>query len=124
MSPTPRNLTRARKLCLALPEVTEKLSHGAPGWFVTKGRMLANYVEGGNHHGAREALWIKSTFDAQEALLQIAPQRYFSPPYVGVSGWVGAWVDAEADPDWSEIAELLQEAWRLAAPKRLLAAHR
>ena len=43
--------------------------------------------------------------------------RYFSPPYVGPSGWIGAWLDKS--PLWGEITELLRDAYRLKAPKKL-----
>ena len=46
------------------------------------------------------------------------PDRFFVPPYVGPSGWIGIRLDR--NPDWAEIAELMKDAYRLVAPKRLL----
>lgn len=43
----------------------------------------------------------------------------FVPPYVGPSGWVGVWLDGKID--WSELAGLLQDGYRMTAPKKLLA---
>jgi predicted DNA-binding protein (MmcQ/YjbR family) len=53
-------------------------------------------------------------------MVRAAPGRFFVPPYVGPSGWVGVWLDR--DPDWKEIGELMRDSYRLIAPKRLLAA--
>ena len=55
----------------------------------------------------------------QEALVGSDPERFFVPQYTGPKGWVGAWLDV--DPDWDEIAELIEESYRLVAPKRLVA---
>ena len=47
------------------------------------------------------------------------PARYFVPPYVGHRGWVGVWLDGAVD--WREVAELVEESYRMTAPKRLVA---
>lgn len=113
----PRPLTRLRRLCLALPEAHEVEAWGEPT-FRVKGKLFAMYAQPSNHHGAgRHAVWIKATRDNQELLVSAFPARFFVPPYVGPSGWVGVYLDA--DPDWSSVRELLHDGWRLAAPKRL-----
>jgi len=56
----------------------------------------------------------------QDLLVARRPQRYFVPPYVGPSGWVGIYLDRS--PDWAEVSDRLRESYRLAAPKRLVAA--
>ena len=66
-------------------------------------------------------MWVKAAAGNQDLMVRAAPERFFVPPYVGKSGWVGVFLD-EA-PDWPEVAELLRDAWRLTAPKRLLARH-
>jgi predicted DNA-binding protein (MmcQ/YjbR family) len=53
-------------------------------------------------------------------MVRAAPERFFVPPYVGPSGWVGIWLDRSVD--WAELADLLRDSWQLTAPKRLLAA--
>lgn len=58
--------------------------------------------------------WGEPTFRVRNRLY-----RFFVPPYVGPSGWVGVWLDAKTD--WTELAGLLADGWRLAAPKRLVA---
>lgn len=117
----PRSLTRLRRLCLALPEAREKLSHGAPTFFVEKGKVFAMFASGATHHGAgRDAVWLNAAPGNQALMIAAAPGQYFRPPYVGPNGWVGVYLDGGVT-DWDELADLLRDSWRLAAPKKLLA---
>lgn len=110
---------RLRRLCLALPETSEKLSHGEPTFFVRK-KVFAMFAN--NHHNdGHIAAWIPVPPSEQESLIHVAPDTYFRPPYVGVKGWVG--IELERIDDESLAAHLLQ-AWRLIAPKRLAAGDR
>ncbi|HEY2838703.1 MAG TPA: MmcQ/YjbR family DNA-binding protein [Pirellulales bacterium] len=114
----PRPITQLRKLCLALPEAHEVEAWGEPT-FRARNKMFAMYASPKTHHGrGRPAVWFKSTLDDQARMTQAAPECFFVPPYVGKSGWVGAWLDDVAD--WEELAEFLRDAYRLVAPKRLL----
>ena len=107
---------RLRALCLALPEVTERASHGEPGWFVRGKKQFA--VLDDHHHGADHlAFWCAAPAGAQEGLIGANPQRFFRPPYVGHRGWVGVRIDG--DPDWTEISEIVRDAYRQVAPKSL-----
>lgn len=113
-------LDRIRALSLALPEAFEKMSHGEPTFWVHK-RMFASFASAGNHHGAgRDAVWCKASHLTQEMVVSRWPERYFVPPYVGVSGWFGMYLDRR--PNWKEVADRLEGSYRLVAPKRLLAA--
>ena len=77
------------------------------------------YAGAGTHHGAgRPAVWCKAAPGNQEVMVKAAPKRFFVPPYVGPSGWIGVWLDGGAD--WDELEELLADAYRMVAPKRLL----
>ena len=117
----PRPLTRLRKLALALPEAHEVEAWGEPT-FRVRGKLFAMYAGAGNHHGAgRCAVWVKAAPGNQDLMVRAAPERFFVPPYVGPSGWVGVWLDGAVD--WAEVGELLRDAYRLTAPKRLLARH-
>ncbi len=110
--PTPRTLSRLRRLCLALPGAWEKTSHGEPTFWAGK-KMFASFANGATHHGrGRHAVWCKSNHMTQELLIAKSPDRYFSPPYVGVSGWVGVYLDG--DVDWDGVVERLQHAHALA----------
>jgi hypothetical protein len=109
-------LKRVRKLCLALPEATEKLSHGSPTFFVKKTFVM--YLD--DHHGdGRLALWCAAPPGVQGELVDQEPDRFFVPPYVGGRGWLGVRLDR--DPDWDEIAGIIEDAYREVAPKRCLA---
>jgi hypothetical protein len=115
----PRPLTRLRKLALKLPEAHEVEAWGEPT-FRVKNKLFAMYADAGNHHGdGRAAVWIKAPPGAQDAMIRAAPRRFFRPPYVGPSGWIGVWLDGRVN--WDELAELLTDAYRMTAPKKLLA---
>jgi len=107
-------LPRLRALCLALPEVTEKVSHGEPTWFVRK--VFVSYAD--RHHDDRVAFWCAAPPGAQEALVAEHPERFFRPPYVGGRGWLGVWLDV--DQDWDELAEIVADAYRVIAPRKLV----
>jgi hypothetical protein len=108
-------LPRLRKLAMALDGVSEKVSHGAPAWFV-RGRMFASFAD--DHHGdGRIAAWCKAPPGAQHDLVDADPDRYFVPPYVGPSGWVGVRLEADR-VDWGAVAEILRHAHAAAGAKR------
>jgi hypothetical protein len=111
-------LPRLRTLCLALPEAHEKLSHGEPTFWAGK-RMFASFADAKNHHGnGRYAVWIKSTHLTQDMLVTRRPALYFVPPYVGVSGWVGVYLDGKVD--WNAVADRLRDGYCLVATKKLV----
>lgn len=111
-------LARLREICRALPEYAEKIAWGTPT-FRVRNKMFGMFVD--NHHqDGRVALWCKAPPGVQEILVGAAPARFFVPPYVGHHGWIGIRLDAD-DVDWEEIAEHLQESYRMTAPKRVLA---
>lgn len=112
-------LPRLRKVCLALPEAHEVRAWGEPT-FRVRNKLFAMYAAASNHHGAgRPAVWCKAAPGNQEIMIQANPRRFFRPPYVGPSGWIGVWLDKRVN--WSEVADLLRDSFRLVAPKRLLA---
>ncbi|HET7188286.1 MAG TPA: MmcQ/YjbR family DNA-binding protein [Gemmatimonadaceae bacterium] len=115
----PRPLTRVRKLCLALPEAHEVEAWGAATFRVRK-KLFAMYSSADSQHsGGRPAVWCKAGPGNQQLMVAAAPKRFFVPPYVGPSGWVGVYLDGAVD--WAEVDELLRDAYRLVAPKRLAA---
>jgi hypothetical protein len=110
-------LTRLRAICLALPEAVEQ-GGVADHTFRVRKKIFAMFMD--NHHGdGRLAMWCKAPPGAQDLLVQADPARFFVPPYVGHHGWLG--VRLEGEPDWDEIADLVRDAYRMTAPKRLLA---
>jgi hypothetical protein len=111
-------LERVRAACLGLPEVTERLSHGSPTWFVRGKTTFVTFVD--DHHGdGHLGVWCAAPPGAQDELLASEPGRFYRPPYVGHRGWIG--VDLALDPDWDEVAGICAEAYRTVAPKRLAA---
>ena len=110
-------LARIRELCLALPETSERLSHGAPTFFVRGKRAFLMVLT--NHHGdGRFALWCAAPEGMQRMLVETDPERFFVPPYVGHRGWLGVRLDRGLD--WDELAGICENAWAEVAPRKLL----
>ncbi len=110
------NFARVRQLCLNLPTIAEKISHGAPYFYLTGKAGIVMFAD--NHHNdGRRAVWCKAAPDAQATLVDAYPDRYFVPPYVGVKGWVGIRLDRPVD--WGALAALLEDAWSSIASKKL-----
>jgi predicted DNA-binding protein (MmcQ/YjbR family) len=107
-------LDRLRRICLALPEATEQGGVGDPT-FKVRGKIFAMR----HRVGSRMSLWCKAPPGAQGVLVRSNPEWYFVPPYVGHHGWVGVYLDMALD--WDEIADLIEDSYRLTAPKRLAA---
>jgi hypothetical protein len=111
-------LPALRKLCLALPETTERLSHGEPTWFVRDKNTFVSYAD--HHHDDRLAFVCAAPPGAQQAMVAADPERFFVPLYVGGRGWLGVYLDLGEPVDWDEVAELVEDAYRMVAPKKLL----
>jgi len=109
---------RVRAICLALPEATERPSHGAYAFFVRDKRQYVALYEHGHHDNHFPHLWCAAPPGAQQELIAEAPERFFRPPYVGHRGWLGVRLDGAVD--WAEIAELCTEAYRAVAPAPLV----
>lgn len=109
-----KHLKRLRKVCLGLPESSEKLSHGEPTFFVQK-KVFAMF-DNNHHDGGHVGVWIPARPGMQEILVSEAPETYYRPPYVGVKGWVGIELTKIGD---EALAAHIREAWTMIAPKRL-----
>jgi predicted DNA-binding protein (MmcQ/YjbR family) len=107
-------LDRLRATCLVFPEAVEAGGVGNPS-FKVREKIFAMQ----HGHDGRPSVWFKAQEGVQELLVGSSPGRFFRPPYVGHHGWVGAWLDVEQD--WDELADLVEESYRLTAPKRLSA---
>jgi hypothetical protein len=114
-----------RKIALALPEVNERLSHGEPCFFVRDKRPLCYFHD--NHDGdGRISLWCPAPTGIQEELVAAEPERFFKPPTsaTGVfSGWLGTFLDSSGANrvDWAEVAAIVEDAYRMIAPRKLIA---
>jgi hypothetical protein len=111
-------LGKLRPLCLDFPEVTERLSHGSPTWFIRDKKTFCMFLN--DHHGdGILGIWAAAPQGAQEALIAANPDRYFRPPYVGHRGWVG--MRLEGKVDWDEVAGVVEDAFCTVAPAKLVA---
>jgi len=114
-----RVLARLRTICLALPETSERLSHGAPTFFVRGKRAFVMVLT--NFHGdGRFALWCAAPEGMQQMLVEADPERFFVPPYVGHRGWLGVRLDRGLH--WDEIAGIAEDAYAEVAPAKLVEA--
>ena len=111
-----RLVERVRRICMELPEANERISHGEPTWFAGKGKVFA-MIDGHHHDSPHLSVWLPQPFGAQEALIDADPERFFRPPYVGVSGWVGVVLDTK--PDWGVVAGLIRESYLHVATAKL-----
>ncbi|GAA1833932.1 MmcQ/YjbR family DNA-binding protein [Pseudonocardia ailaonensis] len=109
---------RLRGICLALPEASEKVSHGEPTWFVRK--VFVSLSD--HHHDDRVGFWCAAPPGVQEELVAADPVRFFRPPYVGHRGWLGVYLDVPlSEEDWTEIGGIVRDAYLCVAPKKLAA---
>jgi hypothetical protein len=114
-----QTLERLRRVCLALPDVSERLSHGSPTFFIRSKRAFLMVLD--NHHGdGRFAIWCAAPDGMQRMLVEADPERFFVPPYVGHRGWLGFRLDRAFD--WDELAGLVEDAYASVAPASLVAA--
>lgn len=109
-------LVVVRGLCLALPETSERVSHGEPAFFIREKKTFLSWAD--HHHDDRVGFWCAAPPGAQQEMVAAEPERFFIPPYVGGRGWLGVRVDV-APVDEAELAEIVTEAWRVVAPTRL-----
>jgi hypothetical protein len=113
-----RALERLREICLALPETSERPSHGAPTFFVREKRAFLMLLT--DHHGdGRFAIWCAAPAGMQQVLVEGDPERFFVPPYVGHRGWLGVRLDR--DVPWAQIEGIVEDAYAEIAPAKLLA---
>ena len=114
-------LKRLRAICLAFPETSERLSHGAPTFFVRGKKAFLMVLT--NHHGdGRFAIWCAAAEGIQKVLVDADPERFFVPPYVGHRGWLGVRLDRGLD--WDELAGIAEDAYAEVAPAKLVEAAR
>lgn len=111
-------LGQVREIATALPDASEKVSHGSPGFFVEGGKFFAYFSYDHHHDGVTGLLVKASGVEEQAMLIDRDPDLYYRPAYLGPSGWIGIRLDRGGN-DWGHIADWLRKSWRLSAPKRL-----
>jgi hypothetical protein len=111
---------KVRAICLDLPLVVERLSHGEASWFINDKKNFVAMSD--HHHDDRVSVTFAAGAGVQESLIDEDPERYFRPPYVGGRGWVGAYLDGQDEwnaPQWDALGDLIVEAWLLVAPPKV-----
>jgi hypothetical protein len=112
-------LEHVRAIALALPDVEERLSHGAPTFFYRGKKTFVMFMD--DHHGdGRLALWCHAPPGVQALLVTEEPERFFVPAYVGHRGWVGVRLDL--DVDWDEVSGIVLDAYKMVVPPKVAAA--
>jgi hypothetical protein len=109
-----KHLARVRRICMALPETVERISHGEPTFFVRR-RVFA-MCSNNHHNDGHIAVVLPAAIGIQSALIEGEPKKFYKPPYVGVHGWIGVELNCVDD---EELALHINEAWRLIAPEKL-----
>jgi hypothetical protein len=99
-------LERIRRMCSALPEVSERLSHGTPTFFARGKQFAQIWAAHHDDHGLQ--MWCAAPTGAQGALVKADPKRFFVPPYVGHRGWLGVRLER---PDWPELGRIIADAY-------------
>ena len=109
-------LAKVRAACLALPETSERLSHGGPSFFIRNKKCFVMFLD--DHHGdGRLAIWCAAPDGVQADLVDTDPERFFRPPYVGHIGWIGVQLPEIED---GELSAICQEAFATVAPPSVL----
>jgi hypothetical protein len=102
-----------RQVALWLPEVVECVTWDSVT-FRVRGKMFALL------HPDEQSVTVKATPGEQQALIAADAGTFAPAPYVGRFGWVRAQL---ASVDSTQLRELLIEAWRQTAPKRVVATY-
>ncbi len=112
-------LERVRQIALALPAAAERLSHGAPGFHIIKGKFFA-YFSNDLHGSGEMAVVVKTSgIEEQAMLIEADADCYYRPPYLGPAGWIAMRVNGP-DTDWDRVADRIAASWELVAPRKLL----
>lgn len=114
-----RLLAEVRRICLALPEAAEKISHGHPNFFTKKVFAVYGGMVKGDHYADDYSQSMLFLPDAEERSALLSDERFFVPAYYGPGGWLGINLRL-GGPDWAEVAELADMSYRNTAPARLI----
>ncbi len=118
-------LDRIRSIALALPEVNERLSHGAPSFFFRDKRPICYFHGSDFASDERVSIWCPAPPGGQELLIATDPLVFFAPT-PSSSGvfrdWIGVFLDEKngSTVDWDDVADVVEDAFRLVAPKKLI----
>jgi hypothetical protein len=111
-----RALRMVRTAALRWPETSERVSHGGPAFFIADKRCFVMFLDD-HHQDGRLAIWCAAPDGVQAEMVEVEPDRFFRPPYVGHRGWLGVQLLDVTQP---ELEAIVLDAYRQVAPKRLL----
>jgi hypothetical protein len=109
-------LAKVRAACLALPETSERQSHGGPAFFIRGKKCFVMFLDD-HHDDGRLAIWCAAPDGVQADMVDADPERFFRPPYVGHLGWLGVLLPGIDD---IELAAICHEAFTTVAPPSVL----
>jgi hypothetical protein len=109
-------LSRLRSACLALPQTSERASHGGPSFFIRDKKCFVMFLDD-HHEDGRLAIWCAAPDGVQAEMTETEPERFFRPPYVGHRGWLGVHLRTFND---DELTAIVTEAFRTVAPPTVL----
>lgn len=112
-------VARLIALCESLPGTTHEPAGQRHIAFKVRKKTFAWYLNS-HHDDGIHAVCCKSTLAVQQKMMRTHPDVIYAPKYVGKSGWVAARIDQKTVP-WEIINGLFVAAYRMHAPKRLLA---
>ena len=109
-------LSRVRAACLALPQTSERLSHGGPAFFIRDKKCFVMFLDD-HHEDGRLAIWCAAPEGVQAEMVETEPDRFFRPPYVGHRGWLGVQLLTVTT---DELTAIVTEAFRTVASPTVL----
>ena len=109
-------LAKVRAVCLALPETSERQSHGGPAFFIRDKKCFVMLLND-HHDDGRLAIWCAAPDGVQADMVDTDPERFFRPPYVGHLGWLGVLLPGIDD---LELTAICREAFTAVAPPNVL----
>ena len=111
-------LEQVRRICLAMPESSERETWGHPT-FRIRDKIFSTYGRVDDESDRSVTTMTMKAADGEQESLLAEGHPFFYPKYVGSKGWIGIVLDA--DTEWTEVAELVEDSFRLIAPKRVSA---
>jgi hypothetical protein len=101
-----------RRIAMALPEAEERITWDVDVTFRVRDKIFAMGGPDGSH------VSIKASIDQQAELVDLDPETFAPSAYVGRFGWVTVDLARVAEP---LLEDLIRDAWRRTAPKKLAA---
>jgi predicted DNA-binding protein (MmcQ/YjbR family) len=108
---------RVTAICRAFPsaELEDKGDHAI---YRVRGKVFAYFLD--DHHGdGIVSICVKSQLGENLDRARLEPERFYLPAYIGARGWFGMRLD-RGRVRWREVEEIVEQSYRLTAPKAQL----